>query len=232
MLNGVKDPFLAPYPTPRVYKNGTQYLSDPAGWGYLLWPLPPGRRHGGSWAPVESIRWVMTGAGLQVQAAHYPVAVGVSFHMIVNSAVRVVNVLFCLSVVLTEYDLCCDRCARSNEHRTLSTYTLWQRKAHRNPRPCKSKHGALPLTLRTAGTQAAIRRIAEYMQTELIGAMTVRNSSCFPCTPHHRSPRCPDILVCCAVGVRVGYAVDPGGEPDGSSIVNTWRLAMGAELSG
>ena len=28
-----------------------------------------------------------------------------------------------------------------------------------------------------------------------------------------------------------GYTVDSGGEADGSSIVNTWRLAMGAELS-
>ena len=69
MLDGAKDPYLAPYTTPRVYKNGTKYLSDPAGWGYLLWPLPPSRRHGGTWSPVESIRWVMTGAGLQVRVA-------------------------------------------------------------------------------------------------------------------------------------------------------------------
>ena len=66
-LDGVMDPWLAPYTTPRVYANGTSYLSDPAGWGYLLWPPPPDQRHGGAWSPVESIRWVMTGAGLQVR---------------------------------------------------------------------------------------------------------------------------------------------------------------------
>ena len=59
------DPWLHPYTTPSTLSNGTEYLKDPAGWGYLLWPLPPGLRKGGSWVPVESVRWVMTGAGIQ-----------------------------------------------------------------------------------------------------------------------------------------------------------------------
>ena len=63
---------------------------------------------------------------------------------------------------------------------------------------CRCSHNVL---VRTKVDVSVAQSLA--MQTELIGAMTVRNSSCFPCTPHHRSPRCPDILVCCAVGVRV-----------------------------
>jgi hypothetical protein len=50
-------------------------ITDPAGWGYLLWPPPPGRRAraggGGSWEPVESVRWVQLGAGLQGKETTY-----------------------------------------------------------------------------------------------------------------------------------------------------------------
>ena len=46
------------------------------------------------------------------------------------------------------------------------------------------------------------------------------------------------LCLCLSVGIHAnganwgddGYAVDSGGEADGSSVVNTWRLAMGAEL--
>lgn len=57
------DPWLNPYPTPTVLPNGTAFIKDPAGWGYLLWPPPPKERTALDWAPIESIRWVMTGAG-------------------------------------------------------------------------------------------------------------------------------------------------------------------------
>ena len=58
------DPWADPYPTPQVYSNGTQYIRDPAGWGYLVYPPLPSQR-ARVWAPVESVRWVMTGAGIQ-----------------------------------------------------------------------------------------------------------------------------------------------------------------------
>ena len=58
------DPWIDPYPTPGVYPNGTRYMRDPAGWGYLVYPPLPSHR-ARVWAPVESIRWVMTGAGIQ-----------------------------------------------------------------------------------------------------------------------------------------------------------------------
>ena len=59
-------------PTYSVWPNKTAYLKDPAGWGYLLYP-PKQPQHvpiqrtgkGSAWSPVESIRWVMTGAGIQ-----------------------------------------------------------------------------------------------------------------------------------------------------------------------
>ena len=38
---------------------------DPAGFGYELWPPPPGRRNQPHWAPIETIVWTMLGAGLQ-----------------------------------------------------------------------------------------------------------------------------------------------------------------------
>ena len=56
----VYDPWLDPMPSPKHGK-----ISDPAGWGFLLWPPQPDRRGAGPWAPVESIRWVQLGAGLQ-----------------------------------------------------------------------------------------------------------------------------------------------------------------------
>lgn len=62
--SGLADPWVSPYPTPAQYANGTRYMKDPAGWGYLLYPPLPSQR-GRVWAPVESIRWVMTGSGIQ-----------------------------------------------------------------------------------------------------------------------------------------------------------------------
>ena len=51
----VFDPYTQPYPTPSVFPNGSKYLRDPAGWGYLLYPPPPSQRTKASWAPVESV---------------------------------------------------------------------------------------------------------------------------------------------------------------------------------
>ena len=57
------DPWLQPYPTPRL-ESGTESIMDPPGWGYLVYPPLPSRR-ARVWSPVESVRWVMTGAGIQ-----------------------------------------------------------------------------------------------------------------------------------------------------------------------
>ena len=53
----VFDPYTQPYPTPSVFPNGSKYLRDPAGWGYLLYPPPPSQRTKASWAPVESVSY-------------------------------------------------------------------------------------------------------------------------------------------------------------------------------
>ena len=37
----------------------------PAGFGYELWPPPPGRRDRPDWAPIETVVWTMLGSGLQ-----------------------------------------------------------------------------------------------------------------------------------------------------------------------
>ena len=60
----VFDPYTQPYPTPSVFPNGSKYLRDPAGWGYLLYPPPPSQRTKASWAPVESVSCEADLAGL------------------------------------------------------------------------------------------------------------------------------------------------------------------------
>jgi hypothetical protein len=141
----VADPWLHPYPTPLVWRNGTEYLRYPAGWGYLLWPLPPQLRKGGvSWTPVESVRWVMTGSG--IQDSEY---------------------LFALQ--------------------------------KQSPR---TKNGTALL--------AQARTLATHF-------------------PKDWNPTCFGAGTVADWG-NDGFAVDPGRELDGSSVFNTWRLAMGVEL--
>ena len=128
-----------------VWPNKTAYLKDPAGWGYLLYPPPKTRRTGRPWSPVESIRWVMTGAG--IQDAEY---------------------LYAL------------------EKKT----------------PASSEAKAL---------MAQARRLATHF-------------------PKKWNPTCTPDQIGGGEWMNDGYSVDPGTEKDGSSVVNTWRLAMGAEL--
>eukprot|EP01050_Picozoa_sp_SAG11_P001731 SAG11_NODE_79_length_17750_cov_28.445980_7_plen_928_part_00 len=147
--SNIKDPYIAPYPTPSVFPNKTEYLRDPAGWGYLLYPLPPQRRPTSpqaAWAPVESVRWVMTGAGLQD----------------------------------AEY--------------------LYALEKLRSPLP---------------NVQAVLRQ-ARTLATHFPKRW---NPGCTVPNPGHAGDWGDD-----------GYAVDPGSEEDGSSIVNNWRLAMGQAL--
>ena len=146
------DPWIWPYPTPRVYANGTKYLSDPAGWGYLLWPPPPNRRTHDEWAPVESIRWVMTGAGLQ--DAEY---------------------LYALEA--------------------------------------KVQSGSAPSNADSLLAQA--RSFATHFTNGW-------NAGCYP--------KGTGIHANGANWGNDGYSVDTGDEADGSSIINTWRLAMGEAL--
>jgi hypothetical protein len=50
------------------FPNSSAKLQRPAGWGMLLWPPPPRDAFGPHIAaarPVESMRWVMLGAGIQ-----------------------------------------------------------------------------------------------------------------------------------------------------------------------
>ena len=144
--SAVLDPYLHPYPNPTRLSNGSAYLQFPAGWGYLLYPPPPGLRTKTSWAPVESVRWIMTGAGIQD----------------------------------TEY-----------------LYALQKRKWH------STTAKALLAQARTLATHFPIA-------WDPVG-----------CGYKSRS----------ASWGNDGYSVDSGRELDGSSIVNEWRLAMGAELS-
>ena len=61
----INDPWTSPYPVPFSTPNGSRYVKDPAGWGWVLYPPQPSERTGEPWSPVESVRWVMTGAGIQ-----------------------------------------------------------------------------------------------------------------------------------------------------------------------
>ena len=133
----VQDPWLNPYPGGPKPK--------PAGYGYELWPPAPSERTNTTWAPRESVVWVMLGAGLQD----------------------------------AEY-----------------LYAL-QRQKH------------------PSDTAKALMAQARTM------------ASAFPYTwggfsPAGRIP--PD-------WGDDGYQVDAGGHSDGSSVVNTWKLAMGSELA-
>eukprot|EP00937_MAST-01D_sp_MAST-1D-sp2_P007028 g7028.t1 len=59
------NPWADPYPTRTSASGNPRAIKDPAGWGYLLWPPPPAPapvRPG--WRPLESVRWLMVGAGL------------------------------------------------------------------------------------------------------------------------------------------------------------------------
>jgi hypothetical protein len=151
----VADPWTHPYPTSTVttLKNGStkSVLRDPAGWGYLLYPPPPKARTGNSWSPVESVRWVMTGAG--IQDAEY-------------------------------------------------LYALQK---------------ASPLSAKAAALLAQARTLATHF-------------------PLGWNPGCTGGGKVLPDGSRVadwgddGYAVDKGGQADGSSVVNEWRLALGEEL--
>jgi hypothetical protein len=143
--SAVLDPYLHPYPNPTRLSNGSAYLQFPAGWGYLLYPPPPNLRTETSWAPVESVRWVMTGAGLQD----------------------------------TEY-----------------LYALQKRKWH------SVKAKALLTQARALATHFPIA-------WDPIGCGYKKRSASWG---------------------NDGYMVDPGREADGSSVVNEWRLSMGAEL--
>jgi hypothetical protein len=40
----INDPWTSPYPVPYSYPNGSLYLKEPAGWGYLLYPPLPSKR--------------------------------------------------------------------------------------------------------------------------------------------------------------------------------------------
>ena len=143
-----------PSNTALTLKNGTvrTILKDPAGWGYLLYPPPAEMHTTGSWTPVESVRWVMSGAG--IQDAEY-------------------------------------------------LYALEKK--------------ASPLSAKASALLAQARTLATH----------------FPLGWNRR----------CSGGGKVGpdgkkvadwgddgYVVDKGGQADGSSVVNEWRLAMGAEL--
>ena len=55
------DPWLNPYPTTEPGK----VQEHPAGFGYLVLPPPPDRRVSSVWSPIETVRWVMLGAGIQ-----------------------------------------------------------------------------------------------------------------------------------------------------------------------
>ena len=58
---GLTDPWVNPLPSPRKGE-----IKDPAGFGFQLYPYPPDQRPPPlTWEPVESIRWVMLGAGIQ-----------------------------------------------------------------------------------------------------------------------------------------------------------------------
>ena len=57
---GEQKPAADPWQNPNPNTKG-----EPAGLHYLLWPPPPGFRDNTSWAPLDSLRWVMSGAGLQ-----------------------------------------------------------------------------------------------------------------------------------------------------------------------
>ena len=55
-----KDPWLNPYPSP---KHGA--IRDPAGFGFQMWPPPPTfQGKSDLWEPVESVRWMMLGQGI------------------------------------------------------------------------------------------------------------------------------------------------------------------------
>jgi hypothetical protein len=143
----IEDPWLHPYTTYSHYPNNTAYLKDPAGWGYLLYPQPESKRSklGEPWSPVESIRWVMTGAGIQD----------------------------------AEYLYALDRHA--------------------------------PPSLKAKALLAQARTLATHF-------------------PKKWNPTCTPDQVGGGEWGNDGYTVDGGGEADGSSVVNTWRLAMGEEL--
>ena len=141
----VEDPWLHPYPSIFHYPNNTAYLKDPAGWGYLLYPQPESKRLGKPWSPVESIRWVMTGAG--IQDAEY-------------------------------------------------LYALQK---------------TSPLSRKALALLAQARTLATHF-------------------PKKWNPTCTADQVGGGEWGDDGYSVDDGGEADGSSVVNTWRLAMGEEL--
>jgi hypothetical protein len=115
---------------------------DPAGFGFLLWPPPPSRRGPAVWHPIESVRWVMLGAGLSDAEYLY------ALQRLGSLSVEAESLM--------------------NQARTMATAfpTKWNRRM-----------GVKPL---------------------FWGAD--------------------------------GYTVDPGNETDGSSVVNEWRLRMGAEL--
>jgi hypothetical protein len=141
----ITDPYDHPYATYSAWPNGTAYLKDPAGWGYLLYPQPASRRLGRPWAPVESVRWVMTGSG--IQDAEY-------------------------------------------------LYALEKKQ---------------PLSAKAKALMAQAHILASHF-------------------PKKWNPTCTPDQIGGGQWGDDGYAPDPGGEQDGSSIVNTWRLAMAAEL--
>lgn len=150
----IRDPWLNPMPSPlpRPDPATGKFYDHPAGKGYLLWPPPPGRRQAEDWAPLDSVRWVMTGAGLQ--DAEY-------LHALRSKA---------------------------------------------------------------AGSAAAAALIAKARSFATQFPYLWKSASC-TADPAQRSsqsrPRSWD---------DDGYSVDAGGEKDGSSAVNEWRLAMGGEL--
>lgn len=140
---GLHDPWVNPYPAPKPHHT---VVTDPAGWGYQLWPPPPSQRNNTMWAPIESVVWVMLGAG--IQEAEY----------------------------------------------------LYALERHTGSSP------------RVDALLAQARQMA----------------LAFPCRWNAGCPsNTPNMTVDWGDD---GYVVDQGGHLDGSSVVNTWKLAAAAEL--